>query len=202
MDLEDVVIALEESVTSLEKTPSVGPETRTDPTEQAVVETVGDPVAKPVRLVVSIDDDEAKEFEAEIFNPVAEAIDMGTENAEQAITVAENNFEATGEETSDTTPNDDLSNETTSPNISTKIQPHWKEAVVSVKLLNLPIDALHCIASFVTASDWASFGLTNTVATPICRDVFQRVRMHGFRCATEVATAWVSRGCENLSIRA
>ena len=70
--------------------------------------------------------------------------------------------------------------------------------VGNLKLLTLPIDSLHCIASFVTASDWASVGLTTTIATPICRDVFQRVRMHGFRCATEVVTAWVSSACVQI----
>jgi hypothetical protein len=80
------------------------------------------------------------------------------------------------------------------------IQPTWKDTDAPLTLLNLPIDSLHCIASFVTASDWASFGLTNTTATPICRDVFQRVRMHGFRCATEVVTAWVSEPIELSAI--
>ena len=75
----------------------------------------------------------------------------------------------------------------------------WKQAdAPCLKLLTLPIDSLHCIASFVTASDWASVGLTTTIATPICRDVFQRVRMHGFRCATEVVTAWVSSACVQI----
>jgi hypothetical protein len=72
--------------------------------------------------------------------------------------------------------------------------PSWRQHTSSptLKLLSLPVDSLHCIASFLTASDWAKFGQTTTIATPICRDVFTRVRMHGFRCATEVVTAWVS----------
>ena len=66
----------------------------------------------------------------------------------------------------------------------------------SLKLLALPVDSLHCIASFLPAVDWANFGLTTTSASPICRDVFTKVRVHGFRCATEIVTAWVSQSQE------
>ena len=68
----------------------------------------------------------------------------------------------------------------------------WRLEIVPLILLSLPIDALHCIASFVTTGDWASFGQTSLGANRVCREVFRRVRMHGFRCATEVVTAWVS----------
>jgi hypothetical protein len=67
----------------------------------------------------------------------------------------------------------------------------------SLKLLALPVDSLHCIASFLPAVDWANFGLTTTSASPICRDVFTKVRVHGFRCATEIVTAWVSQSQES-----
>ena len=76
--------------------------------------------------------------------------------------------------------------------IITSVQGFCEQRAPSECLFSLPVDALHCIASFVTASDWASFGCVSTVATSICRAVFRRVRMHGFHCATEVINAWVS----------
>jgi Tub family len=55
----------------------------------------------------------------------------------------------------------------------------------------LPIDALHCIASFLKPREWCNgFGLTNKAALVQCREVIRRVRLHGFRCATEVVTAY------------
>lgn len=60
------------------------------------------------------------------------------------------------------------------------------------QVLSLPIDSLHCVASFLTPVEWAQYGQTCTAASKICREIFRRVRMHGFRCATEVVTAWVS----------
>lgn len=62
----------------------------------------------------------------------------------------------------------------------------------SVLILSLPIDSLHGIASFLTPVEWTSFGQCNKGTNKICREIFRRVRMHGFRCATEVITAWVS----------
>lgn len=59
-------------------------------------------------------------------------------------------------------------------------------------LLGLPLDSLHSIASFLSLNDFCNFGLCSKDATKICREIFRRVRMHGFRCATEVVTAWVS----------
>mmetsp|Transcript_28971 Transcript_28971/g.32012 ORF Transcript_28971/g.32012 Transcript_28971/m.32012 type:complete len:1047 (-) Transcript_28971:83-3223(-) len=69
-----------------------------------------------------------------------------------------------------------------------KEEVQWQSSALS--LLSLPGDSLHCIASFLKAPDWASFGQTSTTATTICRKVLTRVRMHGFLCATEVVTAW------------
>jgi hypothetical protein len=60
-----------------------------------------------------------------------------------------------------------------------------------LSLVSLPIDALHNIAGFLTSFDWANFGLSDKRTNQVCRNVFCRVRMHGFRCATEVITAWV-----------
>lgn len=62
----------------------------------------------------------------------------------------------------------------------------------AMKLLSLPMDSLHCVASFLTASEWASFGQTSKNAAPVCREIFRKVRMHGFRCATEILAAFVS----------
>jgi hypothetical protein len=59
-------------------------------------------------------------------------------------------------------------------------------------LLSLPIDSLHTVASYLLPSEWESVGECNKGASRICKEIFRRVRMHGFRCATEVVTAWVS----------
>ena len=59
-------------------------------------------------------------------------------------------------------------------------------------ILALPIDSLHWLASFLTPFEWSNFGQCNRVANRICREIFKRVQMHGFRCATEVVTSWVS----------
>ena len=58
--------------------------------------------------------------------------------------------------------------------------------------MSLPIDSLHCVASFLTPLEWAQYGQTCNAASKICREIYRRVRMHGFRCATEVVSAWVS----------
>jgi hypothetical protein len=60
------------------------------------------------------------------------------------------------------------------------------------QVLSLPIDSLHCVASFLTPLEWAQYGQTCSAASKICREIFRRVRIHGFRCATEVVMAWVS----------
>lgn len=59
-------------------------------------------------------------------------------------------------------------------------------------LCSLSIDSLHCIASFLSPVDWSNFGQANHATNRVCNQVFRRVRMHGFRCATEVVCAWVS----------
>jgi hypothetical protein len=59
-------------------------------------------------------------------------------------------------------------------------------------LISLTIDSLHWIASFLLPMEWAKFGHSSKAANRVCKQIFQRVRMHGFRCATEVVTAWVS----------
>mmetsp|Transcript_3024 Transcript_3024/g.6536 ORF Transcript_3024/g.6536 Transcript_3024/m.6536 type:complete len:1042 (+) Transcript_3024:131-3256(+) len=57
-------------------------------------------------------------------------------------------------------------------------------------LLALPVDSLHCIASFLRPGEWSNLGQAGRGAGQACREVFRRVRMHGFRCATEIVTAW------------
>ena len=59
-------------------------------------------------------------------------------------------------------------------------------------LLSLPLDSLHCIASFLTPIEWSNLGQTGRSASNASREIFRRIRMHGFRCATEIVTAWVS----------
>jgi hypothetical protein len=52
----------------------------------------------------------------------------------------------------------------------------------------LPIDALHCIASFMTPAEFCfGFGYVHRSA---CREIVRRVRMHAFKCATEVISTW------------
>ena len=58
-------------------------------------------------------------------------------------------------------------------------------------LLTLPLDSLHCVASFLAPVDWSNLGQTGRSASNASREIFRRVRMHGFRCATEIVTAWV-----------
>jgi Tub family len=56
---------------------------------------------------------------------------------------------------------------------------------------SLPLDALHCIASFLTPQEWCyNFGTLNAGTRVQCRTVLQRVYMHAYKCATEIITAW------------
>mmetsp|Transcript_39652 Transcript_39652/g.95808 ORF Transcript_39652/g.95808 Transcript_39652/m.95808 type:complete len:1046 (-) Transcript_39652:72-3209(-) len=64
------------------------------------------------------------------------------------------------------------------------------EAQQHRSILTLPIDSLHWLASFLLPSEWSSFGECSKPSNRICREIFKRVKMHGFRCATEVVTAW------------
>lgn len=67
--------------------------------------------------------------------------------------------------------------------------PH--DDTIPILLLSLPVDSLHCIASFLPPQDWSAMSQTGRGASRACREVFRRVRMHGFRCATEAVTAWM-----------
>ena len=57
---------------------------------------------------------------------------------------------------------------------------------------SVPLDALHSIAGFLTAEEWCNVGLVNKEALVACREVFKKVKMHSFKCAVEIMSAWVS----------
>ena len=57
-------------------------------------------------------------------------------------------------------------------------------------ILALPLDSLHTIASFLTPKEWCQVGKTNRTGRRVCNEIVRRVRLHSFRCATEVVTAW------------
>lgn len=65
------------------------------------------------------------------------------------------------------------------------------EASGYIPILSLPIDSLHWLASFLLPAEWAKFGACNKASKRVCIEIYHRVQMHGFRCATEVVTAWV-----------
>ena len=73
-------------------------------------------------------------------------------------------------------------------------------AAQNCQLSSLPIDAQHCIASFLTPMEWSQYGQTCSAASMVGREIFRRVRMHGFRCATEVITAWVRALCCSIYV--
>jgi hypothetical protein len=59
------------------------------------------------------------------------------------------------------------------------------------KILSLPMDALHGIASFLTPTEWCmNFGTLNRACLTVCREIVHRAVIHGFKCATEIATSW------------
>lgn len=63
--------------------------------------------------------------------------------------------------------------------------------IASIGILSLPIDSLHCVASFLTPDEWCNgFGLTGKMSALHAREIVRRVRLHGFKCATEVVTAF------------
>jgi len=84
-----------------------------------------------------------------------------------------------------------LRTETTAPGSEETTLQAEPSAFSECRLLGLPIDALHAIISFLTPEDGCRFGLCSSAASEIFRGVLRTVRMHGFRCATEVVAAWV-----------
>lgn len=58
--------------------------------------------------------------------------------------------------------------------------------------LSLPSDSMHSIASFLLPSDLVSLSCTSNHAKKACGSIFKTVRMHGFRCAVEIVSTWVS----------
>jgi hypothetical protein len=68
---------------------------------------------------------------------------------------------------------------------------HQTPRATQLTLLTLPMDSLHNVASFLNTNEWCvEFSSTCSTACRIVREIVRRVRMHGFRCATEVITAW------------
>jgi len=61
---------------------------------------------------------------------------------------------------------------------------------VSLTLFALPMDAIHCLCTFLEVKELTHFGLINRSAALSCREVIRRVKMHGFKCAVEVVTTW------------
>jgi hypothetical protein len=57
---------------------------------------------------------------------------------------------------------------------------------------SLPLDALHTISGFLTAEEWCNVGLVSKDALVSCREVLKKLKIHGFKCAVEVISAWVS----------
>lgn len=74
--------------------------------------------------------------------------------------------------------------------------PTYEKPLLEIKsnlhMFELPLDALHAIASFLTLEEWRNFGLINRDASLACREILQKVKMHSFLCAVEVVTTWVS----------
>jgi Tub family len=109
-----------------------------------------------------------------------------------------------GEGARDNTPSDDATAKASS--ISHWINPPsaTKNPAESAapKLLSLPVDSLHNVASFLTPNDWfLNFGSTSKASLRVVREIGRRVQIHAFRCATEVVTAWKCVG-EHADARA
>lgn len=60
----------------------------------------------------------------------------------------------------------------------------------SADIFSLPMDSLHSVASFLTPVEWCEFGAASKQAKKVCKEIIRRVRLHGFRCASEVVTSW------------
>lgn len=59
------------------------------------------------------------------------------------------------------------------------------------ELLSVPLDSLHYIASFLTPSEFNDgFCLINKTSHIHCREIIRRVKLHAFKCASEVVSAW------------
>lgn len=62
--------------------------------------------------------------------------------------------------------------------------------VDAFELFSLPLDTLHTIATFLKMDDWREFSLISQGASKIYKQIVNRIKMHGFKCAAEVAIAW------------
>ncbi len=56
---------------------------------------------------------------------------------------------------------------------------------------SVPLDALHSIAGYLTVAEWRNLSLVSREAHLVCREIFKKMKMHGFKCAVEVISAWV-----------
>jgi hypothetical protein len=57
---------------------------------------------------------------------------------------------------------------------------------------SLPIDAIHAISSYCDGKSWMALCHTSKQWRGVGYEVWRKVRMHAFRCASEVLLAWVS----------
>lgn len=68
---------------------------------------------------------------------------------------------------------------------------------------SVPLDALHSIAGFLSAKEWLNVGLVSKDALIACREVMNKVRMHGFKCAVEVVSSWeIGEHCDAKELAA
>lgn len=79
--------------------------------------------------------------------------------------------------------------ESVSSQIDSRHTPFSAQAATP-NLFSLPVDSLHCISSFCTPKDWTQLSLVSRAAHQVTKPVFRKVRMHAFKCATEVVSAW------------
>jgi len=70
--------------------------------------------------------------------------------------------------------------------------PDVEEDNLSVTSLLLQLPGERCIQLplFLSPVEWQATSCASRSSNSACQSVFSRVRMHGFRCATEVASAW------------
>ena len=78
--------------------------------------------------------------------------------------------------------------ESSPPSTST---PPPRTAIAHTNLQSLPIDALHCIASFMTPHEFVTqYGTLNRSTQQLCRTILQRVYLHAFKCWCELVVAY------------
>lgn len=68
-------------------------------------------------------------------------------------------------------------------------------------LQNLPMDTVHRLSMFLTATDLCALSMTTKKMGERCEEVWRRVRMHVGRCLGEVMLTWVSDTVIEYSFR-